>query len=78
MLSDMQKNALKTLSGNDPDLVVFLKEVSKYILAPKIIAHLIHSGITGSQLKQMIAQDRLQNPERFVKEMNMKINGRVI
>lgn len=78
MLSVMQKNALKTLSGNDPELVVFLKEVSKYIVAPKIIAHLIYNGTTGNQLKQMIKQDNLYNPEKFVKVMNAKINSNLI
>lgn len=78
MLTEIQKATLKNLACNDPELIQFLKIASKYITAPKIFSHLLHNGIKGPQLKSMIALDHGNNPERFVKELTMKINGRII
>lgn len=78
MLTDMQKATLKLLAQNDPELVQFLKKASQYIIAPKIFSHLLHNGITGKQLRELILKDHGGDPERFVKEMNRKINGKII
>lgn len=78
MLTEIQKATIKTLANNDPELIIFLRAVSRYINSPKILGHLLAQGITGNQLKFMIKSDHGNNPERFVKEMIMKINGKRI
>jgi hypothetical protein len=78
MLTEMQKATLKTLAQNDPELIQFLKRVSTYIVAPRIFSHLLHNGITGKQLRDLCVKDHGGDPERFVKEMNRKINGKMI
>lgn len=75
MLTEMQKATLKTLAENDPELIEFLKAVSRFILAPKIFSHLLLNGIKGKQLRELIIRDRLLDPENFVKTMNQKINA---
>lgn len=78
MLTEMQKATLKLLAQNDPELIQFLKRVSQFIMAPKIFSHLLHNGITGNQLRDLILRDHGGDPERFIKEMNRKINGKLI
>jgi hypothetical protein len=78
MLTDMQKATLKLLAQNDPELIQFLKRAGQYIMAPRIFSHLLHNGINGKQLRDLILRDHGGDPERFIKEMNMKINGKLI
>jgi hypothetical protein len=78
MLTDMQKATLKLLAQNDPELIQFLKRASQYIVAPRIFSYLLHNGINGKQLRELVLRDHGGDPEKFVKEMNKKINGKLI
>lgn len=78
MLTEMQKATLKTLAQNDPELIQFLKRVSTYIIAPRIFSHLLANGITGKQLRVLAITDYGGDPERFIKGLNQKINGKII
>ena len=78
MLTNMQKASLITLSENDPELIVFLTEVGKFVMAPKIFAYCLANKITGKILKEIAFNKYRRNPEKFVKEFNATINGKVL
>jgi hypothetical protein len=78
MLTNFQKATLKTLGGNDPELITFLTHVSKYIMAPKILNHCLLNGITGEQLKRLAIKDFQGDPQKFIQGMQRKINGKVL
>lgn len=75
MLTEMQKASLITLSNNDPELLVFLTKVGKFVMAPKIFSYCLAHKITGNILKDLAFNKYRNNPEKFVQEFNKQINS---